>query len=231
MKNEEKTLGENDLSRAKKDFAEEEIKTAGEALIELIPFVGGIISASIPNIYSFKKKRAFTEYLYGINKVLMSTGLTDEECSTFSDKIDDDENYAHLSTIIDSVFFSKSRRARVILGVITANYICSETLPYEELIIVAALKELLDEDIDSFLTIYDVAKNGGREDSNGEGAFFLSYYPEKIQINTAFSKLKQLNIFGSKAESLTSKSPASWHGNVTSITEKLKYYVDLCEQQ
>ena len=226
MKN-DNSIGSIDKKEADKKLNSTVITGVLNAAASLLPVVGELVSSTIPDIYKSFKSKAFNEYLYGINKSLQSGEFGEEQVKDLAEKLENADNYVHLSSIIDSVFFSKSKRARIILGLITARYFKDSSIPYEDLIIITALKELLDEDIDSFLTIYEVAKNGGREDSNGVGAFYFAYYPNQIQINTAFSKLQQLNVIGSKADWLTSKSPASWHGNVTSITEKLKYYIDL----
>lgn len=194
------------------------------AAVSLIPVVGGFISA-MPDIYRDYKNRQFNEFLEGINKNIHDN-FTEDECENFIKKLDNLDNYKYLSSVIDCVLFSKSSKARLILGIITANYINNDTIVYEDIIIIHALKDLLDEELDTFNKIYDAAIGGGKEENNGEGAFFINYFPNNTLINTTFSKLISLNIIGNKAQSLTSRSPASWHGNITSITDKFKYYVD-----
>lgn len=203
------------------------VVSTGKAVLQVIPFFGELIASSGPDIYKYFKNKAFLEFLQGLEIGINSEKFSEEDGKTFAEKLENAENYLYLSTIFDSVFFSKSKKARLILGIIAAKYINSESIPYEDLLIVTSLKDLLDVEIDCFLEIYDVAKHGGKEDGNGPGAFFISFYPDQTTMNTTFCKLQSLHIIGSKAESLTSKSPGSWHGNVTSITERFKYYIDL----
>lgn len=229
MDEQDKTIGQRDLESIGDEALKEAKSGVGKALVSLIPFSGELFNSTAPNMYALFKRRAFNEFLSGINIALQQEQFYDKERHQLEDKLQNAENYTYLSSIVDSVFFSKSSRARIILGVITARYISETTIPYEDLILINALKELLDEDIEWFLKIYDVAIGGGREETNGEGAFFFNYLPEQVELNTAFSKMKHLNIFGDKASWLTSKSPNSWHGNVTPITERFKHYIEMVE--
>jgi len=230
MCKEQEKLYEKQKVAIKKEVSETLVEGVSKAIISLVPFIGELINSTLPNIYIACKKAQFNDFIQGLNISLQQQKFTEEENAELIRKLANIETYKYMSTIIDSVFFSKSCRSRAILGVIMANYTCSDTIPYEDLIIINALKELIDDELDVFKDIYKVAIGGGKETTNGEGAFYISYYPQNVLINTTFSKLKNLNIIGNKAQALTSKSPASWHGNITSITEKLIYFIDLTEQ-
>ena len=214
-----------------KEIGSTTIKAISKSLMSLLPFFGELINSTVPNIYKACKERQFNDFLQGIGKYIEQEQFSKEQCKAFEVKLATLETYKYLSTIIDSVFFSKSSRARIVLGIVMANYIHSDNIPYEDLIITNVLKELIDDEMDAFNKIFEVAIGGGKEDANGVGAFFINYYPESVLINTTFCKLKNLNIVGDKAMDLTSRSPASWHGDVTSITKKLKYYIDLADKE
>ncbi|MDR0850530.1 MAG: hypothetical protein LBN07_03540 [Christensenellaceae bacterium] len=50
--------------------------------------------------------------------------------------------------------FSKSTKCRVILGLIAAKYLKGTVIDYIDTIIISALKELVDEEIELFKQIY-----------------------------------------------------------------------------
>ena len=105
-----------------------------KSLISLIPFAGELVNSIVPDLYALFKHQAFNEYLNGINLAINNSGFSEDDRSDFKEKIQDADNYSHLTSIVDGVFFSKSKRARMILGVITANYIRSSSIPYEDLL-------------------------------------------------------------------------------------------------
>ena len=220
------SIGQKQTESINSSIERSVLTNSAKAAIDTIPFIGELITSTLPDVYRLMKQSSFIDFLNGINFQSEQSGFTSDMLNKIADKLEVPENYTYLSSIIDSVFFSKSRKARILLGIITANYINFDTISYEDLILITALKDLLDEELDAFLVIYDGATGQGKEDSNGNGAFFFPYYPEKTLINTTFSKLKSMNVLGDKAMALTSKSPGSLHANITTITEKLKYYLD-----
>lgn len=230
MREEQETLYEQQKDAVRKEVSETVAEGVSKAIISLVPFIGELINSTLPNIYSASKKTQFNDFIHGLSIRLQQQRFTEAENEELVRKLANFETYKYMSTIIDSVFFSKSSRARVILGIITAIYLSSDSIPYEDLVIISALKDLLDDEISIFKDIYKVAIGGGKEETNGEGAFYISYFPNNVLVNTTFSKIMSLNIIGSKADWLTSKSPASWHGNVTSITRKLIYYINMADK-
>ena len=228
------SMGKTIIEQLEEDIDKNTCKNIGKGLakglLSCIPFVGAFCEATLPSLYQEAKKSGFNDYLLGINKRLKDKKFNEKDCRKFEAKLNNPNNFKYLTAIVDSVFFSKSSKARIILGLITADYIDNETIPYKEVIIINALKEMLDDDLDVFVKIMEIYDNGNGSNCEGrEGDFYISYYPDQTIINTAFEKLQNLQVFGRWARStLTSKSPASWHGTVTPITKRLLEYINLC---
>ena len=127
MRSEKGSICEQHKTAIKNEVVETAIEGVSQAIISLVPFVGELINSTLPNIYSASKKSQFNDFIQSLNKSLKDQQFSEDKFTELTRKLDDPETYKYLSTIIDSVFFSKSNRARAILGIITANYFSSES--------------------------------------------------------------------------------------------------------
>lgn len=210
----------------KKSTLEAFAVAGAKGVSSLVPFMGEFFNDLVPEIYRSSKQKSMIDFLNGICSQFEKDNLKSEDFANMKKELSDPGNYEYMSTILDSVFFSKSARCRVILGIICSKYMSKKDIPYEDLIIIEALKDLLDIELDIIPQIYSVATTKAK-DINGEGAFYIYYDPQNVVVNTTFSKIKKLNLIGSHAEAITSKSPNGWHGNITSVTEKLVDYIEI----
>lgn len=204
-----------------------------KATISLIPLVGDFVNELFPVIYRDLKNSFFLDFLNGFGQKINDENIKDNDINKLKKKIRNAESFQYLSTILDGVFFSKSSKSRMILGIICATYMLDSTLPYEDLIIVNALKDTLDCELESFVKIYENAKNNDASKNGGKGAFYFEYNPTDTSLNTSFFKFKNNNLIGTfeNPSMLVGKLPEKIPGVITSISDKLYHYIKILQKR
>lgn len=195
----------------------------------LIPFFGGLMCEWIPSAYRYFKGSCFIDFMRGFGLKIDEKNIRNKDVTKLKKKLEKIGNYKSMSAIIDGVFFSKSVLSRMILGVICAIYIEKPTIPYEDMIIIAALKDTLDVELIEFVSIYDNAKNHSASAYGGKGAFYFEYNPENTLTNTTFFKFKSNNLIGTfeNPSMVVGNLPANISGVMTSISDKLYNYIGM----
>ena len=160
-----------------------------------------VFSTLFPNAYNLvdtfmethraQKKECFFEFLAGVAIDANTNTFSPEYIKKLQDELLDKENDQIISNILDSVFFSTNATCRLLLGVIARMYLDNDELGYADLILVIALKELLDDDLLAFKLFYamePVTSNMGDE------ICILDNYSMSQRIT--LEKLQNLNILG-----------------------------------
>ena len=134
-----------------------EIKALVKPYIEIVNLVGEntlspvwAIKDILGAVYSSQKQIHFQDFVEGIAYYFATNSLSDDDVRALMKKVSDSKNYETMTNILDSVFFSHSKISRAILGIITGKFLHDDTLDYEDMVIVGALKDLFDEDLNQF---------------------------------------------------------------------------------
>lgn len=198
----------------------------------MIPFVGNLANECFPVIYRNLKNSFFLDFLNGLNQKIRNEKIEKKDINKLKKKLNNIDNFQYMSTILDGVFFSKSSKSRMILGIICATYILNSTISYEDIIIVNALKDTLDCELESFVKIYENAKNNDASTNGGKGAFYFEYNPTDTLLNTSFFKFKNNNLIGTfeNPSMLVGKLPEKIPGVITSISDKLYHYIKILQK-
>lgn len=193
----------------------------------LIPFFGGLMVEWMPSAYRYFKSSSFLDFISGFGLKIDGEKIKKRDIEKLSKKLEKFGNYKYMSAVLDGVFFSKSALSRIILGIICATYIEEPTIPYEDMIIITALKDTLDEELIKFVSIYENAKKHDASHNGGKGAFYFEYNPEDTLTNTTFFKFKSNNLIGTFEDPsmIVGNLPVKIPGVITSISEKLYYYI------
>lgn len=101
-------------------------------------------------VYSSQKQIHFQDFVEGIAYYFATDSLSSDDVNALMKKMSDSKNYEVMTNILDSVFFSHSKISRTILGIITGKFLHHDTLDYEDMVIISALKDLFDEDLNQF---------------------------------------------------------------------------------
>ena len=134
-------------------------KGAGAKLVDLLgetllPQVWKIKDA-FSILYSSAKNNAFQEFLEGIAIDFLMNDLTGDDIEQLSTQISRNGANQFLTNILDSVFFSKCKLCRCILGIIAGKFLTTNQVDYEDLTLTLALKDLFDDDLNEFKLLYN----------------------------------------------------------------------------
>lgn len=143
-------------------------------------------------IYSSAKETYYDDFMFGMWSEIAKHGK-DKELESLSVKVQREDFAAYLANILDAVFFSKSNKARMILGQIAAKYLYSDMLDYEDLLLVIALKETYDVELNKFIEFANKEEDGH---SHNLQAGFVCVYDYDLHSRIFIDKMINLNIFG-----------------------------------
>ncbi|MBR3864712.1 MAG: hypothetical protein IKJ19_06355 [Clostridia bacterium] len=140
----------------------------------------------VGNCYSAAKQVSYYDFLYGIYKKVKEEKLKESDIEKFAKKLEKEKYFNYISNIIDSMFFSKCKIARNILGWITMKYLMEDVLDYEDLILINGLKDVFDIEINEFIKYAQIPDNGPdkqkdlgvvfiREYNNNDRAFIAKF--------------------------------------------------------
>ena len=124
------------------------------------------------------------------------------------------------------MFFSKCKMARYILGWIIMKYLIEDELDYEDLVLVNALKDVFDFEIEEF-TKFAQEPDNGPDKEIGTGLVFINDYNESCRI--FITKFINAGIFGNDLAgnrlSGDGKFPLKYVK--TSVTNRLLEYIKI----
>lgn len=198
------------------------IDIIGSAILGPIWSIKELVKCS----YSSAKQIAFNNFLFGIYKKAQKEKLSEKDIEKFSKKLDKQEYFNYISNIIDSMFFSKCKIARNILGWITMKYLIEDKLDYEDLVLVNGLKDVFDFELEEFVKFAQEPDNGPKQEI-GSGLVFVSDYNDNARI--FITKLINLGIFGNDlaGNRLIGDGQFPLKYVKTSVTKRLLEYVML----
>ncbi len=132
-----------------------------------------------------KKYNLFLEKLSQCDKLNIGkiNKLGVEKCIT------DSEFDEYITSILDALFFTQSKRAIAVLSYITAKYLYIDDLDYVDMVLVLALKEFNDEDISIFLKLENMECHKTNVAEETQFVSISNYTEvEKISANKLISK-------------------------------------------
>lgn len=173
MKRYEKQLMKN----AAKDLIVEPIENVFEKYLPL------------QKIYYHFKERNFCKFLEQLYKDLeLNKKLSREEVDQLIEEVSKSETKQYMATILDTLCFSKGLYASQILALITSKYMSEDDLDYCDLILISALKDLYDDDLNAFVHVFM------HNQQTADSVSILDNYGDNERI--ILDKLQNLNILG-----------------------------------
>ena len=166
--------------------------------------------------YSSQKQIYFQEFLEGIAYDFANASLNQQDVRLLMKKVSNSGNYKTMADILDSVFFSHGKISRTILGIITGKFMRDDNLDYEDMVIISALKDLFDEDLNRFWQYCSYLPM--RED---DPISFIEQYSETDKI--IVEKLQNVGILG--RDLATRLSGKSLRFELTIISKRLQNYM------
>ena len=140
-----RTKTKNEIKALVKPYVEV-VNQVGENSLSPVWAIKDILGA----VYSSQKQIHFQDFVEGIAYYFATSSLSVNDVNALMKKVSDSKNYETMTNILDSVFFSRSKISRAILGIITGKFLHNDTLDYEDMVIIGALKDLFDEDLNQF---------------------------------------------------------------------------------
>lgn len=136
------------------------VSCAVKEILACIPEINAIANIS-KKIYLEQKNRKLRDFFcaYALKREMKH--LTEDDIREFSQKCSNPETESVINDILDSVIFSGSHKSRFVLGIIAGNLLRNNGLNYEDMILIRALKDLLDEELERFLFFCTVRPNDG----------------------------------------------------------------------
>lgn len=157
-------------------------------IINAVPILS-LFRDSAAVLYSTTKQLYCDDFLVGIGKQLEESKNVDKAIRKLSKKINDKTFSETITTILDSLLFSKSYKSRVILGIIAAKYLSSDKVDYEDMILISALKDLYDIELHEFVEFTHI-----NDYSVEDKTKFLYDFTNTQRI--VMEKLKNLSVLG-----------------------------------
>jgi len=158
---------------------------------------------SVVAVFSYAKKHRVKAFLKRYaERVDKSIDLSSNDFARLTKYMGNDKNVQFVAETIDSALNSRSVTCSAILGYF-AGSILSETkaIEYKDLIAINALKIMVDEDLDNFLTLYDLILNNPAyrqiEDQHHVGSF-EELDGRHFVIEMTVEKLKSIQVVGYK---------------------------------
>lgn len=173
--------------------------------------------------YKAQKNTNFIDFLEGIAIDLYSNNLDEIDIKKLQRKIQNHENNQIIGSILDSVFFSKNRKCRLILGIIAGVCLRIDSLDYEDMTLAIALKDLLDDDLQAFKIMYDMQPAASNREQ--EETCLLSSYSTLQRL--IVEKLQNLNIVGKDLAWM--RFGEGLRFQKTSVSDRLMEYLKMIE--
>ena len=179
------------------------------------------IDSYIPfsNIYHSIKKNNLCKFLETLYDTLKrDKNLSREEVDHLIEEVGNNESKQYMSTILDTLCFSKGLYAVQILAFITCKYSGEEDLDYCDLYLISALNDLYNTDLNTFFHVF--MYNSKKVDD----VAVLGEYSEHDRI--VLDKLQNLNIFGRDRTPgrLTNGKDKPLYYEITEVSKRLYSY-------
>lgn len=174
------------------------------------------------SLYSAQKEIDFQDFIEGIAIDFSYNNLNEKDVIRLTKRVSNSKNHQYMSNILDSVFFSKSKFSRTILGLITGKFLRDDSLDYEDLVLCCALKDTFDNDLNAFWRFYDIPTKKTNVDDK---TIFLDEYTEKDRL--IVEKLQNNGILGRDlVEGRIGRNIIPLRYEITSVSIRLKAYMD-----
>lgn len=174
-------------------------------------------------VYSSAKDSAFQDFLEGIAFKFSINNLTESDIEQMTVLISDNSNNQFLTNILDSVFFSKSKICRNILGILAGKFLIENEVDYEDLTLSVALKDLFDNDLMEFNSLYKMTPSKSNIDDQ---TIFIGNYSSTQRI--IVEKLQNSGILGRDLalNRLAGSGVPPLRYNLTSVSHRLFEYLE-----
>ncbi len=174
------------------------------------------------SLYSAQKEIDFQDFIEGIAIDFSYNNLNEKDVIRLTKRVSNSKNHQYMSNILDSVFFSKSKFSRTILGLITGKFLRDDSLDYEDLVLCCALKDTFDDDLNAFWRFYDIPTKKTNVDDK---TIFLDEYTEKDRL--IVEKLQNNGILGRDlVAGRIGGNIIPLRYEITSVSIRLKAYMD-----
>jgi len=166
------------------------------------------------SIYSLRKRFQLKSFIKGYNRALGENKLTEEDKQKLVKYFEKEKNILLISEILESAISSLSVKSSALLGVIAGRVLLnkSESLSNSDYVLIGALKNLTDIDLDLFNQLVKFIKNSDppfRETDHGMVEYrFRDIYKamnhdqipfERDQMEAVTEKLKNLGVLSYSA--------------------------------
>lgn len=174
-------------------------------------------------VYSSAKDIAFQDFLEGMAINFANNNLKVQDIEELSIQVGKDSNNEFLTIILDSVFFSKSKMCRIVLGIIAGKYLNQNEMDYEDLALAVALKDILDIDLSEFKTFRERKPSKNNLDDK---TIFVGDYTLTQRI--VVENLQNLAVLGRDLapNRLAGKGVSPLRYELTSVSNRLYEYIE-----
>ena len=175
-------------------------------------------------VYSSAKDIAFQDFLEGMEYNFANNNLAEQDIEELYIQVEKNGNNELLTIILDSVFFSKSKMCRIVLGIIAGKYLNQNEMDYEDLTLAVALKDILDIDLSVFITL---CERKPTENNLGDQTIFIGDYTSTQRI--IVEKLQNLAVLGRDLapNRLAGKGVSPLRYELTSVSKRLYEYIEV----
>lgn len=209
--------------RLERQYLRETATPVGKLMFDTFcPKMANLVDTFVETHRAYKKA-CFFEFLAGLAIDPKSNKLLQEDIDKLQQELLDKENDQVISNILDAVFFSTNLTCRLILSIIARTYLEKDLLDYEDLVLVIALKDLLDVDLDIFKLFYAMKPVSSNLDN--ETCILDSY---SMYQRIVLEKLQNLNILG-KDLAGSRFGGTTLRFQKTTVSDKLMKYLNLVE--
>ena len=213
----------NNKKKLQRQYQKEAVApTAKLVFSTLFPKTYNLVDTFIET-HRAQKRECFFEFLAGVAIDSKTNTFSQEDIEKLQTELLDKENDQVISNILDAVFFSTNITCRLVLGVIARSYLDKDSLCYEDMVLVIALKELLDDDLYAFKLFYGMKPVTSKVDDE---ICILDSYSMFQRI--VLEKLQNLNILG-KDLSGARLGGISLRFEKTTVSDRLIEYLNIVE--
>lgn len=172
------------------------------------------------SLYSSQKQIAFQDFVEGIAYHFENQSLDEASIKALTQKISDSQNYETMTIILDSVFFSHCKLSRTILGIITGKYMLNNAIDYENMVLVNALKDVFDDDLNEFWRYSQYSPHSAQDRTS-----FMEHYSEKDRL--IVEKLQNTGILGRDLAGNRLSGSEYLRFELTNVSKRLKNYLQV----
>ena len=169
-------------------------------------------------VYSSQKQIHFQDFIEGIAYYYASDSMDAKDVKTLVKKVSDSKNYETMTSILDSVFFSHSKISRAILGIIAGKFMRYDKLDYEDMVLVSALRDLFDEDLNQFWRYFSY-----KPQSTSDMTSLMDHFSATDRL--IVEKLQNAGVLGRDLAG-NRLGGAALRFEITIVSKKLKSYLE-----